>query len=156
MGLIQAIGKILKLGLLNIILSILIAMLIFTGLDFLFHNYFPKSILGFATEFSVPSLYFFNKILFGSIVGLLAYFPVRLIFLKKPMMARTVWILIIIGFLQFRYLFFPAPVGYPHLESLSFNILNLIVHYFTLLIGTLISGLRFGGFNIKQRLFGGQ
>jgi len=93
---------------------VLLIILLFAFVDFLIHL--------LKAEYSVPSYYFRNKIIFGTIIGLVAYYFVRnqKLFLKSLIFSLAVSIL-----LQIRYFI----EGY----SLSFVLLFLGIHFIILL-----------------------
>lgn len=92
----------------------LLIILIFAGLDYLIHS--------LSNEYSVPSYYFRNKIIFGTLIGYLSYllFQKRSVFVKSLLVSLLVSVL-----LQVRYFI----EGYP----LDFVLLFLFVHFIILL-----------------------
>src|SRR3989344_2974124 len=75
-----------------IFLAVLVIILIFTFIDYLIHQ--------LKEEYAVPSYYFGNKIIFGTIIGLVAYLLVR----KKNLPAKSLIFSAIISILlQVRY-----------------------------------------------------
>ncbi|MDP3765702.1 MAG: hypothetical protein Q8R04_04250 [Nanoarchaeota archaeon] len=86
---------------------------------FAFIDYFAHSL---SEKFSVPSYYFRNKVIFGTIIGFIAY----LIFRKKGLFARALaFSASVSALLQARYFM----EGYP----LDFVVLFLFIHFIILL-----------------------
>lgn len=102
-----------------IFLSVLIIILIFTLIDVIVHS--------LSEEYAVPDYYFRNKIIFGTIIGFIAYLFVkkRKLFVKSLIFSAVVSIL-----LQTRYFL----EGYP----LKFVIEFLFFHFLMLIIVSLI------------------
>ena len=92
---------------------VLLIILVFTFVDYLVHL--------LKEEYSVPSYYFRNKIIMGTVIGLVAYYIVRnqKLFLKSLIFSLAVSIL-----LQIRYFI----EGY----SVSFVLLFLAIHFIIL------------------------
>ena len=113
---------------LKIFFFIFSIILIFAGIDFLFHTLSP--------EYSVPQRYFPNKILYGTIIGFIAYLfihKIRSNYTKAVILSTIVAVL-----LQIRYFL----EGY----ALDFVILFLIIHFFILFVLSYLSFSR-----IKQK-----
>lgn len=100
--------------------------LVFTLIDYLFHQLSP--------DYSVPSYYFRNKIIFGTLIGLICYFFIRKLNVFKK---ALVFSLIIVILLQIRY--------YIEGYSKYFVFLFLGIHFVILLI------VSFAGFNIFKK-----
>ena len=94
--------------------SILIIILIFTFIDYIVHS--------LSEEYAVPSYYFKNKIIFGTLWGGVAYFFIRKI---KQLYKSLIFSVIVAILLQFGYLI----KGYP----LSFVLEFLVIHFLILL-----------------------
>jgi len=96
-------------------LVILGIILIFTGVDYLAHLISP--------DYSVPSYYFKNKIIFGTIYGFIAY-----LFIKNqaPMKKALIFSATISILLQLRYYFIEH-------YSLEFVLEFLVIHFAILL-----------------------
>ena len=102
-----------------IFLAVLVIILIFTFIDYLIHQ--------LKEEYAVPSYYFGNKIIFGTIIGLVAYLLVR----KKNLPAKSLIFSAIISILlQVRY--------YLEGYQLSFVLEFLLFHFLILLVLSLI------------------
>lgn len=87
---------------------------IFAGVDYLAHIV--------NSEYSVPSYYFRNKIIFGTLIGFISY----LIFRKKPLFIKSLLVSLSVSvLLQIRYYL----EGYPK----NFVILFLGIHFIILL-----------------------
>lgn len=115
-------------NLILILLSVFIINSIFTFVDYFAHSLSEK--------YSVPSWYFRNKIIFGTIIGFVAYLLVS----KKGLFTRSfVFSLSISVLLQTRYFL----EGYP----LDFVILFLFTHFIILLPVSLII------FKLAENLF---
>lgn len=88
--------------------------IIFAGLDYLAHTV--------SQEYSVPLYYFRNKIIFGTLIGFIAY----LIFRKKPLFTKSLLVSLSVSvLLQIRYYI----EGYP----IDFVLLFLGIHFIILL-----------------------
>lgn len=99
----------------KIIFTIILIILIFTFFDFLIHQ--------LSEQYSVPSYYFRNKIIFGTFIGIAAYLLLR----NKKLIGKSIGFSAIIAILlQTRYFI----EGY----SLKFVIVFLFIHFFVLLI----------------------
>src|SRR3989344_8120212 len=93
---------------------ILFIILVFTGIDYLVHS---------ATEeYSVPSYYFRNKVIFGTVIGFIAYLFVKN---KKLFTKSLIFSLAISILLQIRYFI----EGYPR----DFVFIFLFIHFAILL-----------------------
>ncbi len=102
-----------------IFLAVLLIILIFTFLDFLVHQ--------LKEEYSVPSYYFRNKIISGTIIGFIASLVLR----KEKLFPKTLMFsLIISALLQIRYFL----EGY----SLKFVIEFLVFHFVILFVVSLL------------------
>jgi len=102
-----------------VFLVVLGIILIFTFIDFLIHL--------LKEEYAVPSYYFRNKIIFGTIIGFIAY----LVFRKQKLLVKSLLFSLIISILlQIRYFL----EGFP----LSFVLLFLTVHFIILFPVSLI------------------
>jgi len=102
-----------------IFLVILAIILVFTFFDYLIHSLSEK--------YTVPSYYFRNKVIFGTLIGLIVYYFARnLVFWKKSLVFSA----IISVLLQTRY----TIEGYP----LDFVILFLFIHFAILLVVSMI------------------
>ena len=99
---------------LTIVFSVVI-ILFATGIDFLFHQ--------LSEEYSVPSRYFTNKIIYGAVILFLCLAVFRKI---SPSDKAIVVSLITGSLLQVRYFF----EGYP----LEFVFVFLSIHFFALLV----------------------
>ena len=101
-----------------ILAAIFCIIFIFTIIDYLTHTLSP--------EYAVPSYYFGNKIIFGTIIGLITYFLIRKFMQdKKPLVKAIIFSAIVAVLLQARY----ALEGY----ALDFVIEFLIYHFLMLL-----------------------
>ena len=108
-----------KKRLLSIFVVVLGIILIFTFIDFLIHL--------LKEEYAVPSYYFRNKIIYGTIIGFFSY----LVFRKQKLLIKSfLFSLITSILLQIRYFL----EGFP----LSFVILFLVVHFIILFPTSLI------------------
>lgn len=88
--------------------------LVFTLADFFVHSLSP--------EYAVPERYFRNKVMFGTLYGVLIFLLVR----RQPLLARSIiFSFVLSALLQARYLL----EGYP----LNFVFLFLGVHFVILL-----------------------
>lgn len=96
-----------------IFLIVLGITLIFTFIDFLIHL--------LKEEYAVPSYYFRNKIIYGTIIGFFSYIVFRK---QKPLLRALFFSLIISILLQTRYFL----EGFP----LNFVLLFLAVHFIIL------------------------
>ena len=93
--------------------------LVFTFFDYIIHAISP--------DYTVPSYYFTNKIIYGTLIGFVTYLLVR----KKPLVQKSAILAATVSvLLQIRYLL----VGYP----LSFVLLFLVIHFVILFIVTYI------------------
>jgi len=102
------------------------AILIFTLVDYFFHFIVP--------EFSVPSWYFRNKLIYGTLIGfifLLTVKNLKLSTLKKSFLFS----LIVVLLLQIRYLYY----GY----TLQFHLFFIPMHFLILFATSLILFNRF-------------
>lgn len=91
-------------------LIILMIILIFTLIDYFFHL--------LSAEYSVPSYYFRNKIIFGTIIGFITYLLIRK---QKPLAKSLIFSAVISILLQTRYYL----EGYPK----DFVFLFLGIHF---------------------------
>ena len=116
------------------LIMLFVIILIFTAIDYYIHS--------LSEEYSVPSYYFKNKLLFGTIIGFLTYLFIknRSIFVKSLVLSGVVSTL-----LQFRYYFIEH---YP----LKFVIEFLFIHFFILMGVSVIIFLIIGN-NINFRKF---
>lgn len=103
-----------------IALTVLVVVIIFAFADYLFHL--------LKEEYAVPSRYFTNKIIYGTIIGLITYYFIRD---KKPVIKSLIFSGIISVLLQIRYFL----EGY----NLDFIILFLFIHFAILLIVSYLS-----------------
>lgn len=110
-----------------IFIVVLAIILVFTFFDYLIHS--------LSESWSVPSYYFRNKIIFGTLIGFIAY-----LFLKeKSVFSKAlVFSAIISLLLQIRY----ALAGF----SLNFVVDFLFIHFFILLAVSFIAFKLFGKF----------
>jgi len=93
---------------------ILAIVLIFAGFDYLTH--------GLSPEYNVPSRYFRNKVIFGTLIGYVAY----LLFRKKQLFTKSLLVSLCVSvLLQVRYFI----EGYPK----EFVFLFLGIHFIILL-----------------------
>ena len=102
----------------NYVLAFLVIIgiiLVFTGIDYFTHT--------LSEDYAVPSYYFRNKIIFGTIIGFIAY-----LFIKNqaPMKKALIFSATISILLQLRYYF----SGY---YTLKFVLLFLVIHFVILL-----------------------
>ncbi|HLF53944.1 MAG TPA: hypothetical protein VI544_02085 [Candidatus Nanoarchaeia archaeon] len=89
--------------------------LVFTFFDFTAHNISP--------DYGVPSWYFTNKIIYGTIIGFITYLFIR----KKPIIQKSLILSAVVSILlQIRYFF----IGY----SISFVLSFLLIHFIILFI----------------------
>ena len=95
---------------LKIFIVVLGIILIFTAIDYLTHLT--------SAEYAVPSYYFRNKIIYGTIIGFIAYLILRK---QKPLKKSLIFSASVAVLLQIRY----ALEGY----ALEFVILFLIFHF---------------------------
>ena len=95
-------------------LIVLGIILLFTAIDFFTHS--------LSKEYAVPGYYYMNKIIFGAIIGFVAYIFVRN---KKPLPKSLIFSAAVAVLLQARYFL----EGYP----LSFVIEFLFIHFAILL-----------------------
>lgn len=94
---------------------ILAIILIFTAADYLIHS--------LSEEYAVPSFYFRNKIIYGVLIGLVAYLVVR----NKPLIFKSlIFSASIAVLLQARYFIEGYPLGFV-LEFLVIHFLMLVV-----------------------------
>lgn len=92
----------------------LMIILIFAGVDYLIHS--------LSNEYDVPSYYYRNKIIFGTLIGYLSY----LLFQKKSVVVKSLSVSLFVSvLLQVRYFI----EGYP----LDFVLLFLLIHFIILL-----------------------
>ncbi|MBS3102972.1 hypothetical protein J4458_06020 [Candidatus Woesearchaeota archaeon] len=101
-------------NLILVFFAILAIIIIFTFIDFLFHK--------LSEEYYVPSYYFRNKVIFGTVIGFAAFIIARKqkLWIKSLAFSATVSIL-----LQARYYL----EGYPK----DFVLLFLVIHFLILL-----------------------
>ncbi len=92
-------------------LLILGIILIFTLIDYFFHQLSP--------EYSVPSRYFPNKIIYGTLIGFIMFW--LLATMKRPWLKSLFFSGVTVIFLQIRYFL----EGYP----LNFVIEFLFIHF---------------------------
>jgi len=105
-----------------IFIFILGVILVFTAIDYFVHSLSP--------DYAVPSWYFGNKIIFGTIIGFIAFLFVK----NKPILTKTLVVSAAIAILlQIRYYL----LNYP----LNFVLLFLVIHFVILLVVTYL-GLR--------------
>lgn len=95
---------------------LLLVIFVFTGIDYIIHLVSP--------EFSVPSYYFINKIIFGFILAVLLFFLLGNI--KNIWIKVFVFSFVISALLQIRYFLSGFPV--------DFVLLFLLVHFLILVI----------------------
>ena len=103
----------------SIFLVIFLIILIFTFIDFLIHS--------LKEGWSVPDYYFRNKIIFGSIIGLITYFFVKN---KRLLIKSLIFSVVVSILLQIRYFL----EGY----SIKFVIEFLAIHFIILFVVSLI------------------
>ena len=96
------------------IIGILAIILIFTFIDYMVHS--------LSADYAVPSYYFRNKIIFGTLISLIAYYFIRN---KKPATKALIFSITVAVLLQIRY----AIEGY----ALSFVLEFLVFHFLILL-----------------------
>jgi len=102
-----------------ILITVLPIILIFAFIDYLIHS--------LSAEYAVPSYYFRNKIIFGTIIGFFAL----LVYQKLPLMKKSLLFSATISILlQIRYFY----EGYP----LNFVLEFLFIHFIILLPLSLI------------------
>ena len=112
-------SKIIYKNYISIFLVVLLIILIFTFIDFLIHL--------LSEEYSVPSYYFRNKIIYGSIIGLLIYFFVK----NEGLLIKSLIFSVVVSvLLQVRYFL----EGYP----LKFVMEFLVIHFLILFPVSLI------------------
>lgn len=98
-----------------IIIFIFEVILVFTFFDYVFHTLSP--------DYSVPSWYFTNKIIYGTLIGFVTYLFVR----KKSIMQKSLILSAVVSILlQVRYYFRDY--------AINFVILFLIIHFVILFI----------------------
>ena len=96
------------------VLVVFAVILAFAFIDFLIHS--------LSEEYAVPSYYFRNKIIFGTIIGLITYYIIR----KTPLLAKALLFSAIVSvLLQIRYFL----EGYP----IKFVVEFLFIHFAILL-----------------------
>jgi quinol-cytochrome oxidoreductase complex cytochrome b subunit len=96
------------------VLVVFAVILAFAFIDFLIHSS--------SEEYAVPSYYFRNKIIFGTIIGLITYYIIR----KTPLLAKALLFSAIVSvLLQIRYFL----EGYP----IKFVVEFLFIHFAILL-----------------------
>lgn len=95
-------------------LAVFAVILIFAFIDFLIHSS--------SEEYAVPSYYFRNKIIFGTIIGLIAYYFIRR---TRPLAKALLFSAAVSILLQIRYFL----EGYP----IKFVIEFLVIHFAILL-----------------------
>ncbi len=116
-------------SLIFVFLSVFVVILIFTFIDYFAHS--------LSEEYSVPFWYFRNKVIFGTIIGFIAYLLVR----NKGLFARALAFSSSVSILlQARYFL----EGY----ALDFVVLFLFVHFIILLPVSLIA-FKMGGKIVK-------
>ena len=98
-----------------VVLTVLVVIIIFAFIDYLFHM--------LREEYAVPSRYFVNKIIYGTIIGLITYYFVKN---KKPIIKSLIFSGIVSVLLQIRYFL----EGY----NLGFVVLFLFIHFAILLL----------------------
>lgn len=103
-----------------VVLTILVVIIIFTFIDYLFHI--------LKEEYAVPSRYFTNKIIYGTIIGLITYYFVRD---KQPVIKSLIFSGVISILLQIRYFV----EGY----NIDFVVLFFFIHFAILLIVSYLS-----------------
>lgn len=110
---------------LSIVLAVVIVILIFTFFDYLIHQ--------LSEEYAVPSYYFKNKIIYGTIIGLIAYYFVR----NKKLLVKSLFFSAVVSvLLQARYFL----EGY----SLEFVIEFLFIHFAILVLTSFVVFYLFG------------
>ena len=93
---------------------VLAIIIVFAGLDYLMHKLSPK--------YDVPSYYFKNKIIFGTLIGCISY----LLFRKKQLFTKSLLVSLSVSvLLQIRYYL----EGYPK----DFVFIFLGIHFIILL-----------------------
>lgn len=98
---------------------ILELMLVFAFFDYVVHTVNP--------DYTVPLYFFTTKIIYGTLVGFIAYLFVR----KKPLIQKSAILAAVVSvLLQIRYLL----AGYPT----SFVLIFLIIHFVILFIVTYV------------------
>ena len=103
-----------------VVLTILVVIIIFTFIDYLFHI--------LKEEYAVPSRYFTNKIIYGTIIGLITYYFDRD---KQPVIKSLIFSGVISILLQIRYFV----EGY----NIDFVVLFFFIHFAILLIVSYLS-----------------
>jgi hypothetical protein len=96
------------------LLVVLFIIVVFTGIDYAVHS--------LSEDYAVPGYYFRNKIIFGTLIGFIAYF---FIYKTKPAYRALIFSGVIAALLQIRYYL----EGYPKefvLELLLFHFLMLL------------------------------
>ena len=116
----------------SIFLVIFLIILIFTFIDFLIHS--------LKEGWSVPDYYFRNKIIFGSIIGLITYFFVKN---KRLLIKSLIFSVVVSILLQIRYFL----EGY----SIKFVIEFLAIHFIILFVVSLIIFKFLGKLIIERR-----
>ena len=101
------------------VIIVLMIILVFTIIDYAVHS--------FSEEYAVPPYYFRNKIIFGTLIGLVAYFFVRKLKLIKKSVIFSAVISIL---LQTRYFL----EGY----SIKFVAEFLVFHFVMILVPALV------------------
>ncbi len=99
-----------------IIISVLLIILVFAGIDYFVHSLNEA-------DWGVPGYYFTNKIIYGIIWGLVAYFLIRRWKAVKKIRS-LIFSVVVAAILQIRY----AYEGY----SMSFVLLFLVLHFLIL------------------------
>ncbi len=94
------------------IISVIAIILIFTAIDYYIHS--------LSKEYSVPSYYFKNKIIFGSLIGFAAYFFIK----NKQLLTKSIIFSAVISILlQTRYYL----EGYPKKFVFEFLIFHFLI-----------------------------
>ncbi|MFA4952753.1 MAG: hypothetical protein WC584_00870 [Candidatus Pacearchaeota archaeon] len=104
----------------SIFFIVFLIILILTFIDFLIHS--------LSKEYAVPDYYFRNKIIFGTIIGLIIYFLVKN---KNPLIKSLTFSVVVSVLLQIRYFL----EGYP----IRFVIEFLAIHFIILFIVSIIT-----------------
>jgi hypothetical protein len=102
-------------GIVKVILVVLVIIIVFTFIDYLFHL--------ISEEYSVPSYYYKNKVIYGTVIGLITYFFIRN---KNLLKKALIFSGVVAVLLQIRY--------YLEGYALDFVVLFLFVHFAILLI----------------------
>lgn len=101
----------------SIILALLIVftiILIFTAIDYYIHS--------LSEEYSAPSYYFKNKIIFGTLIGFITYISIKNR-IKTPLIKSLMFSSVISILLQIRYYL----EGYPKIFVFEFLFIHFII-----------------------------